>query len=83
MKAYRVAEARASFGTLLDEVERGEAVVVERGGVRFRIDLESPANPRTARPPVFEYVDPDVTAGTWTWAHGTKGLAFRAKRRRR
>lgn len=83
MKAYRVAEARATFGTLLDEVERGETVVVQRGGVRFRIDLESTTNPRAARSPVFAYVDPAVTAGTWTWAHGTKGIAFRATRRRR
>jgi hypothetical protein len=82
MKAYRVAEARAQFGTLLDEAEGGEAVVIERKGVRFRVAVEVS---RPVDPPVrsaIAYVDPDVLSGSWTWTSGADGLRFRPRRRK-
>ena len=51
MKAYRVADARARFGNLLDEAERGDTVVIERNGVRFRLEDERPETSRIKREP--------------------------------
>jgi hypothetical protein len=83
MKGYRVAEARARFGDLLDEAESGDTVVIERRGVRFLLEAERPSAP-IAQPKKggLEYVHPDVMSGTWTWAGGPRGLTFRARRRR-
>src|SRR5207244_5607777 len=49
MKRYGVAEFRKKLARVLDDVERGEPVVVERGGRRFRLVAEKP--PRRAVPP--------------------------------
>lgn len=80
MKAYRVAEARARFGNLLDEAESGDAVVIERNGVRFRLEAERPASTRVKTSALIDYVHPDVASGTW--ASGPRGLRFRARRPR-
>jgi prevent-host-death family protein len=40
MKHLKVAEARARFGEILDEAEKGAPVVIERRGVRFRLVAE-------------------------------------------
>jgi hypothetical protein len=66
---------------LLDEAERGQAVVVERKGVRFRIDVEQPVTRRTRATRIFEHVDHDVTSGSWTWTARGTGLSFRPRRR--
>lgn len=83
MNELKVAEARARFGELLDEAEKGEPVVIERRGVRFRVIAE-PA-PKTAGPraALFDFVDAGVLAGQWTWTAGPAGLAFAARRKRR
>lgn len=80
---FKVAEARARFGELLDDAEQGAPVVIERRGVRFRLVAESPASPaaRTAGR-FFDYVDPSVLSGGWTWQQGAKGLRFVPRRRR-
>ena len=36
MTYLKVAEARARFGEMLDEAEKGTPVVIERRGVRFQ-----------------------------------------------
>jgi hypothetical protein len=79
MKAYRVAEARAQFGTLLDEAEGGDAVLIERDGIRFRLAVESVSKPAARGPSVIEYVDPDVLNGSWTWTNSPTGLRFRPR----
>ena len=72
-------EARARFGDLLDEAERGERVVIERRGIRFTITAE-PGGDRTAtRGQVFSFVHADVMRGEWTWAAGKRGLTFRRR----
>jgi len=80
MKAYRVAEARAQFSTLLDEAEGGDAVVIERKGIRFRLAVEAtdPADCRVR--PAIVYADPDVLSGSWTWTNSPQGLRFRGRR---
>ena len=81
VKGFTVSEARARFGDLLDQAEQGEAVVIERRGVRFT--LRSEAAP-TAPPmrPFFDWIDPAVESGQWTWALTRSGAKFQGKRRR-
>ena len=83
MKAYRVAEARAKFGELLDEAQGGETVVIERKGVRYTLRAEQPPRQRRPRAKLLTYVHPDVMSGQWTWVWGKHGLVFRARRKRR
>jgi len=82
MKAYRVAEARARFGDLLDEAEGGDIVIIERNGVRFNLQAEASRSPTAKSAAIIEYVDSDVAAGMWTWTRGARGLRFRSRRRR-
>ena len=84
MKHLKVAEARARFGEILDEAERGVPVFIERRGVRFKVIADVAASSETAPPPdPFGYVDPAVMTGNWTWKLGPKGLAFVAHRPRK
>lgn len=79
-------DARQEFFRLLDAVEHGEAVVVERKGVRFRLSLLEPAagtHPSGSASPV-EVSDPDVLSGDWTWGGDENGqLQFRPRRKTR
>jgi len=85
MKRFTAAEARQQFSLLLDTAERGEAVIIERRGVRFRIRTErQPASRATARrTPVIEFVDPSVADGQWSWDWRPEGLHFVAAKRGR
>jgi antitoxin (DNA-binding transcriptional repressor) of toxin-antitoxin stability system len=79
-------DARQELFRLLDAVEKGEAVVVERRGVRFRLSLLEPAERKHASgsaSPV-EVSDPDVLSGNWTWSGDQDGqLQFRPRRKGR
>jgi prevent-host-death family protein len=84
MKHLKVAEARARFGDILDEAEKGNAVVIERRGVLFRLQAESPsARPKASPGSPFTKIDADVMSGQWTWTAGAKGLRFSARRKKR
>jgi hypothetical protein len=83
MKNYKVSEARARFGDLLDEAEGGDPVVIERRGVRFLLAAEQPAAAPAAGSPLFTFVDPAVMSGQWSWAASVRGLRFRTRRPRR
>jgi len=78
-----VAEARARFGDLLDQAEQGATVIIERKGMRFT--LEAQQRKPQGEPPdrFFEFVDPAVMSGNWTWTAGSRGLRFRPRRGRR
>ena len=82
MKPYKVSEARARFGDLLDEAERGDAVVIERHGVRFTLSAEGQTARSVQGGPIFSSIDPDVMSGEWTWASTARGLQVRTRRRR-
>ena len=82
MKHMKVAEARARFGEVLDDAEKGAEVVIERRGVRFRVIAEGPRRARSVAPALFEAVDPGVLDGQWTWQAGPSGLTFSARRKR-
>jgi prevent-host-death family protein len=84
MKHLKVAEARARFGDILDEAERGVPVYIERRGVRFKVVAETAETPRAATAAeIFAFVDADVMSGDWTWAAGRKGLKFSPRRKSR
>jgi antitoxin (DNA-binding transcriptional repressor) of toxin-antitoxin stability system len=83
MKHLKVAEARARFGEILDEAEKGTPVVIERRGVRFRVVAEPTRTPAGSTTALFDYVDPLVMTGQWTWKAGARGLAFAPRRKRR
>jgi hypothetical protein len=82
VKGFSVAEARARFGDLLDQAEQGESVVIERRGVRFTLRSE-PVGPTPPARPFFEWLDPAVDAGQWTWDLTRSGATFRAPRPRK
>jgi hypothetical protein len=68
MKRYPVAVLRERLAEALDAAYHGVPVVIERKGVRYRLTRESAVKKaKTARPPLFESVDPAVMAGSWTW----------------
>lgn len=84
MKRYTAATARQQFSHLLDAVEQGESVLIERRGVRFRLLPERhTASKRTPRAPVIEIVDPAVIAGEWKWEWESEGVRFAAIQRGR
>ena len=80
----KVAEARARFGEVLDAAEKGLPVVIERRGVRFRVVAEAPRAAAKPEAAVFDFVDPAVSSGQWTWrASAAQGLLFAPRRKRR
>ena len=84
MGNMKVAEARARFGEVLDAAEKGLPVIIERRGVRFRVVAEAARRGQAPDEAVFDFVDPAVSTGQWTWrANATKGLLFAARRKRR
>ena len=82
MKGFTVAEARARFGDLLDQAEQGDAVVIERHGVRFVLKAEASQQPAPAGK-FFEWMDPALESGSWTWDLTKSGVKLRTARRAR
>jgi prevent-host-death family protein len=77
MKRFTAATAKQRFSLLLDAAERGESVVIERRGVRFRVQPERQAATKiTRRKPIIEIVDPAVAKGVWQWSWRADGLRF-------
>jgi len=83
LKRFTAAQARQQFSDVLDSAEKGEAVVVERRGVRFRVHLEKANRRSEHRAPVVELLDPAVASGNWTWEWTAKALRFSARKKRR
>ena len=82
--AMKVAEARARFGEMLDTAEKGLPVVIERRGVRFRLIAEPHRRTRGNGAVPFDFVDPAVINGQWTWSqHARAGVKFSPPRKRR
>lgn len=79
----KVAEARARFGEVLDEAEKGMAIVIERRGVRFRVIAETAHAASSSKTALFDFVDPAVIDGQWSWKSGPRGLAFDRRRKQR
>jgi hypothetical protein len=83
-KRFLVAEARARFGELLDEADQGETVVIERWGVQYTLTAQQAVpKPNVKGRRLFEWVDPDVMSGQWTWTPTKKGLRFTPRKPRK
>ncbi len=81
MNRYTASEARREFFRLLDSVERGEEVVLERKGIRFRLVLDQRNTGSQGPARILEVDDQDILSGEWTWTAGADGqLQFRARK---
>ena len=79
-----MAEARAKFSHLLDEADQGETVIIERHGVQYTLKSQpAQTKPHPAKNRYFEWVDPAVMSGQWTWTLTKKGLRFKPRRPRK
>jgi len=77
MKRFTTATAKQRFSLLLDAAERGESVIIERRGVRFRVQPERQAtSKKTRRKPIIEIIDPAVAKGVWQWEWKPDELRF-------
>jgi hypothetical protein len=65
-------EARKVFFDLLDAAEKGDEVLIERKGVRFRLAVDKPG-PRKARRSPLRVEDPALLSGQWTWVPDKNG----------
>lgn len=84
MKRYTMSEARQQFAELLDAAEAGQAVVIERRGVRFVVEAQRRRRLSSVRrKSIIEYMDPAVVGGEWTWSRTPGGLHFSSRRRAR
>ena len=82
MKQYTAATAKERFSLLLDAAERGEPVIIERRGVRFRVQTDRQlSRMKTPRTPIIEIVDPAVAKGDWRWQWTPDGVRFDATKR--
>jgi antitoxin (DNA-binding transcriptional repressor) of toxin-antitoxin stability system len=83
MKRFTVAEARARFGDLLDEVDQGRAVIIQRRDLQYTLKPLATRKPRTRRASPFAWVDPAVARGEWTWDPAPTGVRFRPRQSRK
>ena len=61
---------------MLDSVEAGESVEIERLGVRFQVVPAAPAKPAKKKAPILEILDEAIERGDCTWRYAPKGLTF-------
>jgi antitoxin (DNA-binding transcriptional repressor) of toxin-antitoxin stability system len=79
-KRYTVAVFRERLSDALDEAQKGNSVIIERRGTRYRLSVDSPARRPPVRRSKIEILDPAVESGTWTWQWAPDGLSFRRRR---
>jgi len=80
-RRYTVAAARSRIADLLDEVERGETVVIERRGLRFEIVARGERKRPRRRAVMIEYIDPAILGADWTWEWKPGQLRFKTRQR--
>jgi prevent-host-death family protein len=81
VRRYTVAQIRARLAEALDSAERGQPVLVERRGVRFRIESVRPRRRAKAGAGLIVSVDAAVEAGRWSWEWERGALRFSGRRR--
>jgi antitoxin (DNA-binding transcriptional repressor) of toxin-antitoxin stability system len=81
VKRYTVAQVRQRLAEAFDSAERGEPVVIERRGVRFRIEAVRPRRRSSSPRALIDFLDPTVEAGCWSWTWGSGALRFSGRRR--
>jgi Antitoxin Phd_YefM, type II toxin-antitoxin system len=77
MKRYSASELRQNLARVLDEVEHGERVVVERRGRRFHLVHEARVKSPGRVKPFFRLQDRRLLEGGWTWTWEGPGRPLR------
>jgi hypothetical protein len=68
---------------VLNEVEQGTPVVIERRGVQYVLRVEpSRRSRKRKRRSAIEVLDPAVATGQWRWSLTSNGLRWRGSTRR-
>ncbi len=81
---FTVTEARKQLFRLLDSAEKGEEVILERKGTRFRLMLDPGPKSSDQSFACLDVTDEDVLSGEWTWTAGAEGqLQFQARKKAR
>jgi antitoxin (DNA-binding transcriptional repressor) of toxin-antitoxin stability system len=87
MRRYTTASARQNLSAILDAVENGEEVVIERRGVRFVVARAgAPKRVRAKTRSRIEVLAPAILDGQWRWelmGDGSLELDLAAPRVRR
>jgi prevent-host-death family protein len=83
MHRYTVAQARQHLADVLDEVETGEEVVIERRGVKFTVKRVEPTKKTRGAKPRLTIEDPNVAAGTWSWEWSPGSMSYVASKKKR
>lgn len=83
VKRYTVAQVRERLAEAFDSAERGVPVVIERRGVRFRLEAVRPRRRSSGHKPLVESLDPAVESGRWSWTWKSGALSFTGRGRRR
>jgi antitoxin (DNA-binding transcriptional repressor) of toxin-antitoxin stability system len=80
-----MAQARQQLAAVLDSVEAGDEVVIERRGIIFQVSARERKAPRRVSRPRFEVLDPSIAMGQWSWQWEASGLVVTvgAKKRKR
>lgn len=81
MKRFTASDARRELFRILDSVEKGEVIVLERKGVRFRLILDrDESRPEEGTRKRLMIRDPAVLSGEWTWTADDDGqLQFHSR----
>ena len=79
MKRYTVSHVRERLSDALDEAERGQTVIIERKGVRYRLSVETKRQTAAKSQPAIEVLDAAVAEGDWTWNWTAAGLKYRRR----
>ena len=80
MTRFTASEARRELFRILDSVEQGEEVILERRGTRFKLILDPGQKQRDLPTNQLKVDDPVVLSGEWTWAVGDDGhFGFRGR----
>lgn len=80
MKRYTASELRQNLSRALDEVERGDPVVVDRRGQRFRIVADRPPARLAKAQPIFQVTDLNLLERGWTWSWNARGLSLQVRK---
>ena len=74
-------ESRKRLFQLFDACDRGDDVRIVRRGTVYRLSVARPKKKRSATSVTFEWLDPAVERGAWTFEAGTRGgVVFKARK---
>lgn len=74
-------ESRKRLFQLLDACDRGDDVRIARRGTVYRLSVARPAKKRAPASVTFEWLDPVVERGQWTFETAARGgVTFKARK---